>query len=111
MRSRLTLLFAALLALDVAAQTPTVRVWAVSDCVRVNPVTGQVFEQRTDIHQDYPNEDFRSANSVWSAASKTVSLRAARNEFAAFQVIAETSEPAADVNVKFTSLTGPNGIR
>src|SRR6266481_2292271 len=93
-----------------ASQTPAVRVWAVSDGLRVNPVTGQVFEQRTDIHKDYPAGDFRQSNSVWNAATKTVSLKAARNEFVAFQVIVEAAQPAAGVNLKFPGLTGPNGV-
>jgi len=37
---------AAVFAAHLAAQTPAVRLWAVSDGVRVNPVTGQVFEKR-----------------------------------------------------------------
>ena len=64
---------------QIAAQTPAVRLWAVSDGVRVNPVTGQIYEQRADIHKDYPTGDFRQANSVWNAATKTVSLKVARN--------------------------------
>src|SRR5260221_12931437 len=100
---------ATLFAGHLASQTPAVRVWAVSDGVRVNPVTGQVFEARTDIHKDYPAGDFGQANSVWNAATKTVSLKAARNEFVAFQVIVEAAQPAVGVNVKFPRLTGPNG--
>ena len=60
---------AMLFAGHLASQTPAVRVWAVSDGVRVNPVTGQVFEQRTDIHKDYPAGDFRQNNLVWNAAT------------------------------------------
>ncbi len=72
---------AMLFAGHLASQMPAVRVGAVCDGVRVNPVTGQVFEQRTNIHKDYPAGDFRQGNSVWNAATKTVSLKAARNEF------------------------------
>ena len=106
--------FAALLlfcAAPLGAQTPTVRLWAVSDGVRVNPTTAQVIEARTDIHADYPAGDFRAANSVWKSASKTVSLKAARNEFVAFQVIVETSQPVTGVDVKFPGLAGPSGAR
>ena len=85
--------------------------WAASDGVRVNPVTGQVYEQRLDVHKDYPAGDFRAANSVWNAPSKTVSLKAARNEFVAFQVIVEGSKPTIEVNASFSGLTGPNGAR
>ncbi|MFB3921822.1 MAG: glycoside hydrolase domain-containing protein [Terriglobia bacterium] len=92
-----------------AAQTPTVRLWAVSDGVRVSPTTGRVIEARPDIHPDYPTGDFRVANSVWDAASKTISLKAARNEFIAFQVIVEVAEPVDKVDVKFPGLAGPSG--
>ncbi len=86
MKSRQTwIAVAALFVTDLTAQTPAVRLWAVSDGVRVNPVTGQVFEARPDIHKDYPAGDFRATNSVWNAPAKTVSLKAARNEFVAFQ--------------------------
>jgi hypothetical protein len=61
----------------------------VSDGVRVNPVTGTLIEDRPDIHKDYPSGDFRSRNPVWDAASKTVSLKSARNEYVAFQLIVE----------------------
>src|SRR5213592_672196 len=87
-----------------------VRIWAVGDCVRVNPVTGKLLEDRLDIHKDYPTGDYRSSNSIWNAASKTVSLKAARNEFVAFQLIVEAAQPAAGINLKFTGLTGPNGV-
>src|ERR1700747_1170600 len=76
-----------------AAQTTAVHLWAVSDGVRVNPITGSIYEQRSDIHKDYPTGDFRVGNSVWDAATKTISLKAARNEFVAFQVIVDASMP------------------
>jgi hypothetical protein len=101
----------AVFAVRLAAQTPAVRLWAVSDGVRVNPVTGQVFEQRADIHKDYPAGDWRAANSVWNGPAKAVSLRAARNEFIAFQVIVETAKPIQEVNTHFSGLAGPNGAR
>jgi hypothetical protein len=81
-----------------------VRVWAVSDGVRVNPVTGGLLEARPDIHADYPREDFRRRNLVWDAQTRTVSLHAARNEFTAFQVIVETDQPLEEVDASITGL-------
>jgi hypothetical protein len=81
-----------------------VRVWAVSDGVRVNPVTGGLLEARPDIHADYPREDFRRRNLVWDSQTRTVSLHAARNEFAAFQVIVETDQPLEEVDASMTGL-------
>ncbi len=87
------------------------RVWAVGDGVRVNPVTGSVIESRPDIHRDYPAGDPRTGNFVWDSAAKTVRLRAARNEFVAFQLIVEAAEPADGIDVRFPALTGPSGQR
>jgi hypothetical protein len=77
------------------------QVWAVGDGVRVNPVTGQLFEGRADIHKDYPNADPRK--------DKSISLRGARNEFVAFQVIVETDSPLRDVDARLSALKGPGG--
>jgi len=87
----------------------SVRVWATHDGVRVNPETGRYFEDRPDIHSDYPTGDYKSGNSVWDAASGTISLHAARNEFVAFQVIVEADRPVGPVSVEFDRLTGPGG--
>ncbi len=85
------------------------RVWAVGDGVRVDPVTGALFEARPDIHKDYPTGDPRRANSVWNPQTKSVSLKAARNEFVAFQVILETGSQLHDANVRVSALKGPAG--
>jgi hypothetical protein len=100
-----------LLGLNLGAQNRGLRLWAVSDGVRVDPVESRIFEARPDIHKDYPANDFRKANSVWDATSRIVSLKAARNEFVAFQVVVETEEPVTDVNLRFDGVTGPGGVR
>jgi hypothetical protein len=86
-----------------------VEVWAVSGGVRVNPITGLLFEARPDIHKDYPSNDPRRGNSVWNPETRTVSLRAARNEFVAFQVIVETTSNLTNADVHFAALKGPSG--
>jgi hypothetical protein len=93
------------------AQNPPVRVWAVSDGVRVDPVEGRILESRPDIHRDYPAGDFRKTNSVWSNDTKTISLKAARNEFVGFQVIVESPQPVDAVDISFKGLAGPGGAR
>ena len=102
---------AALFVARLAAQASAVQVWAVGDGVRINPVNGKAVESRPDIHKDYPAGDLHRVNSVWNAGSKTVSLKAARNEFVAFQVIAEAPQGAAEVNAKLSGLAGPHGAR
>jgi hypothetical protein len=86
-----------------------VKLWAVSDGVRVDPVSGRVLEARRDIHDDYPSGDFRAANLVWDATRRAIRLTAARNEFTAAQLIIETTRPLADVDVHVTPLRGPGG--
>jgi hypothetical protein len=108
---KIWIILAAVFTTRLTAQTSDVSLWAVSDGVRVNPVTGQIYEQRPDIQKDYPGSDFRVSNLVWNARSKTVSLKAARNEFVAFQVIVEAPKFATNVNVTFNGLSGPNGAR
>jgi len=85
------------------------KVWATGDGVRVNPETGRYIEDRTDIHTDYPTGDYRTRNAVWDAAASRVTLRAARNEFVAFQVVVETDGPTSRVSVRLDRLTGPAG--
>src|SRR3954454_5169293 len=95
MNVRLILLLLSLL--PVAAQPTRPRIWAVSDGVRVSPVTGRILESRPDIHKDYPADTFRTKNLVWDSSTKTVTLKAARNEFTAFQAIVEHDRPMEDV--------------
>lgn len=101
----------AMSALVAAAQTPAVKLWAVSDGVRVSPTTGRLLEDRVDIHKDYPSGDFRARNSVWDAATRTVSLKSARNEFVAFQVIIEAPQPVSEVDLAFSGLEASGGAR
>ncbi len=85
-------------------------VWATGDGVRVNPETGRYLEDRTDIHADYPTGDYRGRNAVWDAAAGRIRLRAARDEFVAFQVVVESAEPVTGVTVALDRLTGPGDV-
>jgi hypothetical protein len=107
---RAVLLFAAAAPLALP-QDSGVRLWAVGDGVRVSPTTGRLLESRPDIHKDYPVGDARTGNRVWDAASKTVSVKCARNEFCAFQVVIETAQPKDGVDVKLPALTHASGVK
>lgn len=100
------LLLAALLSAPLHA---AVTLWAVSDGVRVDPVTGRLIEARPDIHKDYPTGDYRRSNLVWDGTSRTVSLKAARNEFVAFQLIIESDEPVAEIDIEPIELSHAGG--
>jgi hypothetical protein len=92
-----------------AMAEPAVSIWATGDGVRVNPETGRYFEDRTDIHRDYPTGSYRAHNAVWDSGRSRVTLSAARNEFVAFQVIVEANQPIQGITVRFDSLRGPGG--
>ncbi|MCC7496597.1 MAG: DUF4091 domain-containing protein [Bryobacterales bacterium] len=87
-----------------------VGIWAVSDGVRVEPVSGRVLESRPDIHKDYPVTGFRRGNLAWDPATRTIRLKAARNEFVAAQAIIETTTPLDGVNVHLNALRNHNGL-
>jgi glycosyl hydrolase family 123 len=88
-----------------------VKLWAVNDGVRVNPVTGKLMENRTDIHKDYPAGDFRAGNPVWDARGKKINLLGARNEFVSFQLVIEVTQPVSEVDVSFTEVRNSSGTK
>jgi len=98
-----------MLPLCASAQDAGVRLWAVSDGVRVSPVTGNLIEGKPFIHADYPASSPRKGNLVWDAGARTISLKAARNEFTAFQLIVEALEPRSGIDVKFAVLNQEGG--
>jgi hypothetical protein len=105
-------LAAVLFAISAAwAQSAPVGLWAVSDGVRVNPVTGKLIEARPDIHKDYPSGDYRTKNPVWDSSDKTVRLKSARNEFVAFQLVIDAPKSINDVDVSISGLKHASGAR
>ena len=99
------------LAMAGCSATTGVTVWATGDGVRVDPTTGRYFEDRTDIHADYPSGDYQQRNPVWNADGSRVALRSARNEFVAFQLVIGSDAPVGPVNVRFEELRGPDNAR
>ncbi len=92
-----------------APATAAMDVWATSDGVRVDPLTGKYLEDRTDIFKDYPTGDYQTKNAVWDAAARSAKIYSGRNEYAAFQVIVESKTPLRGVKVRLDSLKGPGG--
>jgi hypothetical protein len=87
----------------------SVTVWAAGDGARVNPETGRYFEDRTDVHADYPTGDYQSRNAIWDADEARIVLHAARNEFVPFQIIVDSEHPISGANLRVGSLRGPDG--
>lgn len=135
MRRSLTLSFLAVLSLvsTTAAQEVATRpagppvVWAASDVNKIHPISGNVLEEHywyklegdsapyfaAPSYQDGPRSGrLRERSTVWDAARRVVSLRAAGNEFVAFQVIVEKGDrPVKGLSVTVSDLAGPGEAR
>jgi Glycoside hydrolase 123 N-terminal domain len=87
------------------------RVWAVGDGVRVDPVSGELIEGMQTFFGPVVDSNPKDNNWVWNKATGVISLKAARNEVVACQVIVETDRAARGVNIRAADLTGPGGNR
>jgi hypothetical protein len=87
-------------------------VWAIGDTVRIDPVKNRAFEENPKLYPDGVRGEYKKSNLVWDAASRRVSLHAARNETVAFQIVIErTGEKLSNVGVALGELAGPNGAK
>lgn len=84
------------------------RWWAASEVTRINPVTGNRFE---DGYAGTGSDNYKKANVVWDAGTNTISLLSARNEIVGAQLIVEklTAGALNNVSVSASNLTGPGG--
>jgi len=88
------------------ATSTALNIWVVSDHYKINPITGNAKELGN--YTGSPDESRRVANEVWDSATKTIHLRAARKEVAAFQIILErVGSSVTNVNVSVSDLAGP----
>src|SRR5262249_40510325 len=67
---------------------------------KVNPVTGELIPSQSD--------EYLSANHLWNAGDRKITLAAARNEFVAFQILLRGQIPAGSINPELT-FDGPAG--
>jgi len=106
---RLTRIFVCVLA--VASTANAMKVWAIGDYARIDPLSSKVIEYQPLLFPDTPMGDYTESNLVWNGANRSISLKAARNEIAAFQIVVERAGDAklTGVNVKLGDLTGPGG--
>ena len=94
------------------AAAPGMEVWAIGDSVRIDPIRGQAFEENQKLFPDGVHGDYKHTNLIWDYASSRISLRAARNETVAFQLVIErTGDKLSNVKIALGDLTGPNGAR
>jgi len=83
-------------------------IWACPDLCKVDPLTGSIL---LDAQNYQPAGDYRFENQVWSSATRTVSLEAARGEVVAFQLVLGRVNQSSLSGVKVTAsdLSGPGG--
>ena len=87
-------------------------VWAVGDSVRVDPIGSRAFEDNPMLFPDGMGADYKQANLVWDGKARRITLTAARNETAAFQIVVErTGEKLTEVRAALGELTGPGGAK
>ena len=80
------------------------QVWAIGDCHKINPETGEDFNP-------FVPKDINIKNYLWDSATNTVTLYGAKNEYVAFQIILEALKTdLKNVTVEFTDFTGPSTI-
>ena len=84
------------------------KVWAIGEGVRIDPLTGNAFEEDSKVTPGGPSGDYRAKNLVWDGATKTISLKGAANEVVAFQLILEGAG-AKDISVAAGDLKGGGG--
>jgi len=86
------------------------KVWAVNDSVRVDPVRNIPFEDNHTLFPDGIRPGYKDANLIWDGAARRIALKAARNETVAFQIVIErTGGKLTNVRVTPAALTGPQG--
>ena len=100
-------------------------IWVVGDAHKVNPISGNVLDEHYWAQIDgkgdpyYAKASYQAAkagelwkkSAVWDGQRRLVSLRAASNEFVAFQVIVEKGDkPLKGVSVAMGELAGPGGV-
>ena len=87
-------------------------VWAVGDSVRVDPLRNQAFEENPGLFPDGLRAGYKESNLLWDGTARRVSLKAARNETVAFQLVIErTGEKLTNVRVALGELAGPGGTK
>ncbi|HXH48895.1 MAG TPA: hypothetical protein VNM47_06080, partial [Terriglobia bacterium] len=95
-----------------AATGGGIKVWAVNDTVRVDPIRNRPFEENPGLFPDGVRPGYKQSNLVWDGAARRISLTAARNETVAFQMVIErTGEKLTNVNVALADLAGPSGAK
>ena len=88
------------------------RVWAVNDSARIDPVRNELFEDNRHLFPDGIRRGYKESNLIWDGTARRIMLNAARNETVAFQMVIErTGEQLSNVRVAPAELTGSHGAK
>ncbi len=100
-------------AIPVLGNPPGMKVWVVGDSLRINPIDNRAYEENPILFPDSISGQYQESNLVWQASRKLISLRAARNEIIAFQIVVERLGEGSlkNVNVELNDFEGSEGNR
>ena len=90
---------------------PGMKVWAIGDYARIDPLRNKAFVDNPLLFTDSFTGNYAESNLVWDGKTRMVSLKAARNETIAFQIIVERTgdQKLSDVNVRVNDLVSASG--
>lgn len=94
--------------LILASSAARAEVWVVDGSVRVDPVSGELIEERHP-SSDGVDASYHDLNPVWNREEGEISLLAGRNEVVAFQVIVDGG-PHTGVALEVSDLVGPETL-
>jgi hypothetical protein len=94
-----------------AAPAKDATVWVVDDTDKIHPVTGNLLSEGRAVYdgREPGGGGHRLRNGVWDAATRSVKLRAGRNEFVSFQIVIEKGRD--DLHKIFVNATDLLGSR
>ena len=93
-----------LVALRADGADSSIKVWAIGDTVRIDPIRSRPVEESQELFPDGIRDGYKQANLIWDGNTQRISLKAARNETIAFQIIIERAvEKLTDVKVHSAS--------
>jgi len=97
----------------VGADTGTdtrMKVWAINDSVRVDPIRNHPLKIIQAFFETGFRPGYKQSNLIWDGSSHRITLKVARNETVAFQIVIErTGEKLTNVKLTPAALAGPNG--
>lgn len=87
------------------------KVWVTGDSTRIDPTRGIAFEDNPLLYPDALTGNYQESNLIRDGKEKRITMKAARNETVAFQIIVEriNSAKLSNATVNLGELAGPGG--